>query len=173
MKLVGRRSVASVFRWILGFVNVFVMLGAIATGLLLLSSFVVPDFAAGFMAGIRDYDGPSRALALNERLTYLSALLATISTWWVINRIRRIFLTVNQGDAFEPTNVGRLQTIGLGLIGVQLAGALLVMNVPDGLGLERNYTVDLGAWLGILIVFMLAEVFRQGATMRDDQQLTV
>ena len=38
---------------------------------------------------------------------------------------------------------------------------------------DRDYDADLGAWLSILIVFMLAEVFRQGADMRDEQLTTV
>lgn len=173
MKLIGRRSVASVLRWVLGFVNVFVTVAVAATALLLLASLIVPDFAAGFIDGLADEDAGMRTLLLNERATFLAAFVATLSTWWILNRLRRMFLAVNNGDAFERANVGRLQGVGLGLIGVQVSAAILVFTVPRGIIDDLDYQVDLGAWLGILIVFMLAEVFRQGAAMRDDQQMTV
>jgi hypothetical protein len=173
MKLIGRRSVASVLRWVLGFVNIVVAFAVIATGLMLAASLVMPDFGAGFIDALADNEAGWRTLMLNERATFLAAFVATLSTWWVLNRLRRMFLAVNQGDAFERANVGRLQGVGLGLIGVQISAFILAWTVPEGIIDDLDYSVDLGAWLGILIVFMLAEVFRQGAAMRDDQQMTV
>ena len=173
MKLIGRRSVASVLRWVLGFVNILVAFAVIATGLMLAASLVMPDFGAGFIDGLADNEAGWRSLMLNERATFLAAFVATLSTWWVLNRLRRMFLAVNQGDAFERANVGRLQGVGLGLIGVQMSAFILAWTVPEGIIDDLDYSVDLGAWLGILIVFMLAEVFRQGAAMPDDQQMTV
>jgi hypothetical protein len=173
MKLIGRRSVASALRWVLGFVNVFVTFAVVFTALLLLASLVMPDFAAGFIDGLADEEPGMGVLLLNERATFLAAFVATLSTWWILNRLRRMFLAVNHGDAFERANVGRLQGVGLGLIGVQISAAILAFTVPKGIIADLDYQLDLGAWLGILIVFMLAEVFRQGAAMRDDQQMTV
>lgn len=175
MKLIGRRSIASVLRWILGFVNVFVAIGVVVVGLALILSVVVPDLAAGFLDGLAREDAGAGAVGilLSQRLVYLAAFLATLSTWWILNRLRRMFLAVNNGDAFERANVGRLQGIGIGLIGVQISAAILVWTVPRGLIDDLHYQIDLGSWLGILIVFMLAEVFRQGSAMRDDQQMTV
>ncbi|MBL0967587.1 MAG: DUF2975 domain-containing protein [Brevundimonas sp.] len=173
MKLIGRRSVASALRWVLGFVNIFVTVGVIATGLLLLTTLIVPDFAVGFMNGLADSDSGLRPLLLNERASFLAAFIASLSTWWILNRLRRMFLAVNQGDAFERANVGRLQGIGVGLIGIEISAAVLARFVPRGIIDGLEYEIDLGAWLSILIVFMLAEVFRQGARMRDEQQMTV
>ncbi|WP_425992601.1 DUF2975 domain-containing protein [Brevundimonas sp. TWP2-3-2] len=173
MKLIGRRSVASVLRWVLGFVNIVVAFAVIATGLMLAASLVMPDFGAGFIDSLADNEAGWGPLMLNGRATFLAAFVATLSTWWVLNRLRRMFLAVNQGDAFERANVGRLQGVGLGLIGVQISAFILAWTVPEGIIDDLDYSVDLGAWLGILIVFMLAEVFRQGAAMRDDQQMTV
>ena len=173
MKLIGRRSIASALRWLLGFMNVFVTVTVVATGLLLLGSLVVPDFGSGFIDGFLGREPGWRPLLLNERATFLAAFIATLSTWWILNRLRRMFLAVNQGDAFEHANVGRLQGVGVGLIGVQVSAFILAWTVPEGIIDDLDYSVDLGAWLGILIVFMLAEVFRQGAAMRDEQQMTV
>lgn len=173
MKLIGRRSVASVLRWILGFVNVFVMIAVIGSGLGLIVSLIVPDAAAGFLDGLSRGTEGEAGILMSQRLVYAGAFVATLSTWWILNRLRRIFLAVNQGDAFEFANVGRLQGIGLGLIGVQLSALVLALTVPESMPGDADYAFDLGSWLGILIVFMLAEVFRQGASIRDDQQMTV
>lgn len=173
MRLIGKRSVASVVRWMLGFVNVFVTIGVVVTGLLLLTSLVMPDFAAGLFDGLANRpDNRGRDLFPGEHITLFAAFLATASTWWILNRLRRIFLSVNHGDAFEPANVGRLQAMGLGLVGVQVSAMILVFSTPQDV-VDTKFELDLGAWLGILIVFMLAEVFRQGSSMRDDQQMTV
>lgn len=173
MKLIGRRSIASVLRWVLGFVNVLVSFAVVATGLLLLASLVAPDFGAGFIDALAREEPGWRVLMLKEHTTFLAGFIATLSTWWVLNRLRRMFLAVNQGDAFERANVGRLQSIGVGLIGVQISAFILAWTVPEGIIDDLDYSIDLGAWLGILIVFMLAEVFRQGAAMRDEQQMTI
>jgi hypothetical protein len=145
----------------------------IATGLLLLTTLIVPDFAVGFMNGLAESDSGLRPLLLNESASFLAAFIASLSTWWILNRLRRMFLAVNQGDAFERANVGRLQGIGVGLIGIEISAAVLARFVPRGIIDGLEYEIDLGAWLSILIVFMLAEVFRQGARMRDEQQMTV
>lgn len=175
MRLIGKGSVASVMRWVLGFINVFVAVGAVLIGLAFLAAMFVPGFAAGLMDGLTGgHSDPDRAIMLSERVTYAAAFVAAASTWWIINRLRRIFLAVNHGDAFEPANVGRLQGVGFGLIGVEIAAIIIAYCGPLAEGVtSRKYDPDLGSWLGILIVFMLAEVFRQGAAMRDEQQMTV
>lgn len=171
MQLIGRRSVASVMRWVLGVINAFVAIGVVLTAIAVVASFVSSDFGSGFLDGFTNVDGSNRALG---RVTFIAGFVAAISTWWVINRLRRIFLAVNQGDAFEPDNVHRLRAVALGLIGVQISAAILTFSAPLGQGVtERDFDPNLGSWLGILVVLMLAEVFRQGSAMRDDQQMTV
>ena len=132
-------------------------------------------FRSGFIDGMKDLDNSTaRDLHWPERLTLLGAFLACGFTWWIINRLRRILLSVNQGDAFEFANVKRLQGVGLGLIGIQLTALLLVFVAPQSIGQSpSDYDFDLGSWLGILVVFILAEVFRQGSAMRDEQLTTV
>ena len=98
MKLIGRRSVASALRWVLGFVNIFVTVGVIATGLLLLTTLIVPDFAVGFMNGLAESDSGLRPLLLNERASFLAAFIASLSTWWILNRLRRMCIRWRRRD---------------------------------------------------------------------------
>lgn len=172
MKLVGKYSAASALRWLLGFFNVFVMIGAVAAGVLLVTSMIIGvDWMDALRDGATDPDGNYE---LTGRLTLLGAFLACGFTWWIINRLRRILLSVNQGDAFEFANVKRLQAVGFGLLGIQLTALMLSIVAPQAIGQSASdYDFDLGSWLGILVVFILAEVFRQGSAMRDEQLTTV
>mgnify|MGYP001627305066 CR=1 FL=1 len=175
MRLIGKRSAASALRWLLGLLNVFVMLAAIALVGTLIASAIAPEFAAGVIDGMAGRENiPDHSLKLFGALTLVGALLACGFTWWVINRMRRILLSVNQGDAFEPANVGRLQAVGYGLLAIQLTALLLAVVAPQGIGQSpSDYDFSLGSWLGILVVFILAEVFRQGSAMRHEQLTTV
>ena len=172
MKLVGKYSAASALRWLLGFFNVFVTIGAVAVGVLLVASMIIGvDWMEPLRDGAADPDGNYE---LTGRLTLLGGFLACGLTWWVINRLRRILLSVNQGDAFEFANVKRLQAVGFGLLGIQLTSLMLSIVAPQAIGQSASdYDFDLGSWLGILVVFILAEVFRQGSAMRDEQLTTV
>ena len=172
MKLIGKYSAASALRWFLGFLNVFVMIGALAIGSLLLASIVV---GVQWMEPLREGTAhPSGSVELTGRLTLLGGFLACGLTWRVINRLRRILLSVNQGDAFERANVKRLQAVGFCLLGIQLTALMLAIVAPSVIPLSvSEYDFSLGSWLGILVVFILAEVFRQGSAMRDEQLSTV
>ncbi|KAK0358613.1 hypothetical protein LTR94_034701, partial [Friedmanniomyces endolithicus] len=64
--------------------------------------------------------------------------------------------------------------VGFGLLGIQLTAILLAVVAPLSIDqAPTDYDIGLGSWLGILVVFILAEVFRQGSAMRDEQLSTV
>lgn len=96
--------------------------------------------------------------------------------------LRRIIATVGEGDPFAPANANRLSLMGWLMLGVQLA---LIPATALGIQLARyadeaedmHFTVDGGMDLtGILLViilFILARVFRHGAAMREDLEGTV
>lgn len=174
MNLIGRRSVASVLRWVLGFTNTFVMIGMVVMGVALLLSLVAPESMAVFIDAVADRRDTvaESGLLVTVWVTFLARFVILFGTWWSLKLLRRIFHSVNLGDAFEPANVGRLRGIGVGLIGISVGTGLLAYSAP-GSALSEGGGVNFGSILGILIVFMLAEVFRQGAAMRDDAQMTV
>ena len=93
----------------------------------------------------------------------------------VFNRLRRVFATLTQGDPFHPDNVARLRVIGLGLIGLEAIGYGLRMALAFAThGLEpKGATLNATGWFAILVVFVLAEVFREGARLRQEAELTI
>ena len=89
----------------------------------------------------------------------------------------RIVKSVRAGEAFTVENAGRLKTIAWALLALELlhvcvvaiASAVSTKEVP----LRIGGTVDLTGWLAILLLFVLAQVFMEGARMRDDLEGTV
>jgi hypothetical protein len=96
----------------------------------------------------------------------------------VLNRIRKIVETLVMGDPFRPENVGRLRWIGAGLIVLEIATdglrwrlAHLPQSPPTPHATESWFNPT--AWFAVLVVFVLAEVFREGARLRQDAELTI
>ena len=96
----------------------------------------------------------------------------------ITGRLRRIFVTLTRGDPFHPQNARRLQLIGLALAVLeglnQLAPDLVFLLLPDGVGNKRvDLNFNFTAWFSIGVVLVLAEVFREGARLRREAELTI
>ena len=85
--------------------------------------------------------------------------------------MRRVMRTVARGEPFHRDNPRNLRLIALALAvvsGCSLAADLLVRT-----GANDRPDLDLTSWLSVLVVLVLAEVFREGARLRADAELTV
>ena len=92
----------------------------------------------------------------------------------IVHSLRRIFVTLTAGDPFHPTNVGRLRLIGLTLAALEVGRYCVWGLSPLMPGLKRsNPNFSLTAWFSVLVVFVLAEVFREGARLRREAELTI
>lgn len=123
-------------------------------------------------------DGATREIHFTKPL--LAGALATIAAYcgvilYVVSGLRRVFATLTAGDPFHPSNINRMRLIGLGLAGlavgnvvIRKGAALLIpgINPPGG-------WVDMPTWFSVLVVFVLAEVFREGARLRREAELTI
>lgn len=126
---------------------------------------------AKYGSGI-DVDGVISALRIVGVLGIVSAIFARA----VLAPLRRIMRQIEDGEAFAGDNADRLTAIGRALLGIQLLdlanGGLVAWFTH--LGVEAgSWTPSLSGWLGVLLAFVLAQVFREGAAMRDDLAMTV
>ncbi len=114
-------------------------------------------------------DDPKVAGLLALSVFYVAILLA------IFSQVRRVLATLIRGDPFHPANVGRLRAIGLALVGLESVGYLVRLAVRWLVRLEQPWPFSLNAtgWFAILVVFVLAEVFREGARLRAEAELTV
>ncbi|OBX19737.1 hypothetical protein A9995_04020 [Erythrobacter sp. QSSC1-22B] len=95
--------------------------------------------------------------------------------------LRRIVVSVEEGDPFRPANAERLARMGwlalaiwLAGIPVSLIGAWLTpyaVAAGEDVVIQGDFGVE--SLFLILTLFILARVFRQGAAMRDDLEGTV
>lgn len=95
----------------------------------------------------------------------------------VLSRLVAIVETVRKGDPFLATNAGRLMAIAWVLLALQLlslviGGIGMAISTPaHPLHLDAGFSPS--GWLAVILTFVLARVFAEGTTMREDLEGTV
>lgn len=142
--------------------------------------FVSGDIPAEIASETGAEVGPFPLVAVLGLLACAFAIVAMIFVFF--GKLRAIIRTVGEGDPFVPENADRLSFMAWLLLAVQV-----LMLPAAGLGLilakwadeieHADITIDAGLDLtGILMVivlFILARVFKHGAAMREDLEGTV
>jgi hypothetical protein len=95
----------------------------------------------------------------------------------ILRHLRMIFRALTLGDPFQPENVRRLRQIGLILAvvtaGVWLAQGVIASRLAPGVMDPQGFGELLTPIFSVLVVFVLAEVFREGARLRREAELTI
>jgi hypothetical protein len=107
----------------------------------------------------------------------LGAIVAYLGGFaFILRNLRVMIHTLRIGDPFHPDNVARLKQIGLTLAtvtGGAWIGQTLVSRLVRG-ALEPPSLFDLVTpAFSVLVVFVLAQVFREGARLRRESELTI
>jgi len=111
--------------------------------------------------------GALAALLLFGRLLYLVCVIV------IVQRLRRIFGSMSAGDPFHPDNVRRLRVIGLFLALLEIDGYVFRAIDRFALGQPQHLSINLTPWFAVLVVIVLSEVFREGARLRREAELTI
>ena len=152
----------------------FLVLGAGA--LVVFSADIAAEVAAEFGSDVSAF--PAMAVAG----IMLLAIVMVAGMYFFFDRLRRIIDTVGEGDPFLPENATRLNVMAWLLLGVQLlsipiAGLALFLadwaNSIEDIQISSDSFFDLPGILMVIVLFILARVFRIGAAMRDDLEGTV
>jgi hypothetical protein len=122
-------------------------------------------------------------IPMASTLALLALALVAVSLVFVFfGKLRGIIATVAAGDPFVPENADRLTIMAwlmLAVYGVQVAIGLVAGVVSEWAAQFEDFHVngtsalDLSALLLIIVLFILARVFRHGAAMRADLEGTV
>lgn len=165
-----------VTRWV---VRALIALNLLVTALLLGLLAASFAFETGVLARLaRGFPAANAAEALNgARWALLLVAPAGAAAHVVFTRLLRILTTVSTGDPFVDANGRRLQAIAWAMLVLQLCDAfygVVGTRVDLALG-ERvsGWSPSVTGWLAVLLLFVLARIFREGARMRDDLALTV
>jgi hypothetical protein len=116
-------------------------------------------------------------LILGLRAVAMLGLAAIPLNHLVLKRLLAMVETVRTGDAFAAANAARLQAIAWILVALQLLSIVIaaigkaVSTPAHPVHLDAGFSIN--GWLAVLLTFVLARVFAEGASMREDLEGTV
>ena len=146
--------------WIAGFLILALLIATIAIGdpvLKALGFEPVPGDATLMVGGI---------------LIMVVGIVSVPITHVVLTRLLAIVGTVGQGDPFIIENAKRLQTIGWAVLGLEVlhlgVGLITVLAATD-----IKWSFSFTRWIVVLLLFVLARVFEEGARMRAELEGTI
>jgi hypothetical protein len=153
-----------VVNWLFG-AAILVLLVALPTGKWILSALGVPT-------------GPeAERLVIGLQAIAVVGLAAIPFHYVVLKRLLAIVETVRAGDPFVAANASRLQAIAWALLVLQLlslmVGAIARAVSTPAHPLDVDAGFSIAGWLAVLLTFLLARVFAEGALMREDLDGTV
>jgi uncharacterized membrane protein (DUF485 family) len=175
MRALGPGSVSSLLKIILDVVYAALWVGVIGLVIVMILALLL-SFNPEFLQNVKlagDHGDIRNPVALISGGLFAASLyLAGVLI--IVGSLRRIFMTLTSGDPFHPQNISRLRLIGLMLAGLEVARWVVfaatrwLLPEVDG---EAN--LSLTAWFSVLVVFVLAEIFREGARLRREAELTI
>lgn len=176
MRALGPGSVSSFLKVILDVVFAGLWIGVGAVGLMMLAALLLsfnPELINRISVTAAGTDVLARGPVLAGGLLAMAAYLTGILV--IVERLRKIFATLTAGDPFHPENVTRLRVIGLALAALELGRYVIWIASAWLLPGENRVEPDLSltSWFSVLVVFVLAEVFREGARLRREAELTI
>lgn len=95
----------------------------------------------------------------------------------VLTRLVAMVKTVRVGDPFVAANAYRLRAIAWVLLALQLLGLVIaaiaktISTPAHPVVLDAGFSIN--GWLAVLLTFVLARVFAEGALMREDLDGTI
>ena len=143
--------------------------------LVLLTATVVAEEWTMRALGIPSSAIPSMIMGL--RAIAALGLVAVPLNAAVLKRLLAMVETVRGGDPFVAANAHRLQAIAWALLALQLLSLVIggigkAISTPEH-PLHLNAGFSTSGWLAVILTFVLARVFAEGALMREDLEGTV
>jgi hypothetical protein len=149
------------------------LMGAAILGLLV----VIPN-QQWIMAAFKLSPSPdAERLIMGLRAIAVIGLAAVPLHYVILKRLLAMVETVRSGNPFVAANASRLQAIAWALLALQLlslvVGAIAKTVSTPAHPLHLNAGFSINGWLAVLLTFLLARVFAEGALMREDLEGTV
>jgi hypothetical protein len=147
-------------------------------GAAILALLVVMPNEQWIMAAFKLSPSPeAERLVMGLRAVAVLGLAVVPLNYVVLKRLLAIVETVRSGDPFVAANAYRLQAIAWALLALQLLSLVIgaiakaVSTPAHPVHLDAGFSIN--GWLAVLLTFLLARVFAQGALMREDLEGTV
>ncbi|MEM5518441.1 DUF2975 domain-containing protein [Henriciella sp. AS95] len=96
---------------------------------------------------------------------------------YVCMQLKAILNTLADGDPFVPDNGPRLTRIAVAIGAVELGRyvTVILLNAFVDLGSDQpvRLSINLAAWAAVVALFILAQVFREGSRLREEEKMTI
>ena len=172
MRAIGKGSLASILAVGLNFTRIILWIGFVGLSI----AMVVVPLLSVIAELLQDVDGVNLDADISAgRDDYLELAHNFVNfgvMLFVVNRLLEILKTLRFGSPFVKENADRFRGVGYALMigqGAVIAFGFLSLIFDADIEMDSN----LIAWLAIIAVFVLSEVFREGARMKEEQDLTV
>ena len=147
-------------------------------GAAILSLLVVLPNEQWIMSAFKLSPSPeAERMVTGMRVIAVLGLVSVPFGYIVFKRLLAMVETVRAGDPFVAGNADRLRAIAWALLALQLLSMVIgaiakALSTPEHpLNLDAGFSVN--GWLAVLLTFVLARVFAEGALMREDLERTV
>ena len=116
-------------------------------------------------------------LVLGLRAVAVLGLVTIPINYAILKRLLAMISTVRAGDPFVAANAYRLQAIAWLLLALQLLSIVIaaigraISSPAHPVHFDAGFSIN--GWLAVLLIFVLARVFAEGALMRRDLEGTV
>ena len=136
-------------------------------------------------ASITDVSGMLRFTSASRPLMLIYAVFALLYAGvllFVIRQLRKLFQSLVDGVPFTIENASRIRLIGLIVLAGEVVESFLVFVGQlyidsrfeiTGLTVDPGIDIDLSTVFAGLVLLVIAEVFRIGTQLKEDQDLTV
>ena len=107
----------------------------------------------------------------------IGIIVFSVGIAYVCNQLSRILSTLADGDPFVPENAPRLTRIAAAIALIEIIRTTLTLVIASTFDLGENFTVriniNLAVWGAVVVLFVLAEVFREGSRLREEEKMTI
>lgn len=172
MRAIGKGSLASLLAVGLHVTRVILWIAFIGVSI----AMVAVPFAGGllqWLSGMESVDvDVDVGVSAGDYLEIGATFVAFGVMLFVVDRLLEILKTLRFGSPFVMENADRFRAVGFALLigeASKIGFGFLSMVFDADIDLE----MELISWLAVISVFVLSEVFKEGARMKEEQDLTV
>ena len=157
--------------------RILIVLNWLMVPVILILLFVVPN-REWIMSALELSPGPeAEKVVWGLRAIAVLGLAAIPLNHLVLKRLLAIVETVRAGDPFVAANAQRLQAIAWVLLALNVLSIVIgaignaISSPEHPIDIDAGFSIN--GWLAVLLTFLLARVFAEGAAMREDLEGTV
>lgn len=172
LRALGKHSIASVLNVLMLIITIIGWIVFVGSAVILAVSLIV-DMSGGEIrgSGIEIY----KSVPLS---TYLvaSATLFVVGLGFILaaGQLRRILRTLIDGDPFVPENASRLTRLALVVACMEIFRYIIGFAVKTfDVKTTVDFSVNLAAWVAVITLMVLSQVFAEGTRLREEEKMTI